>query len=166
MFREMRRKKQQLTDEEAVLILKNASSGVLALSGDDGYPYAVPLSFVYDNSKIYFHCAKTGHKIDAVKRNNKASFCVIERDDVVAKKFLTLYRSVIVFGKTRILEDDDEKRHAIEILAKKYSPNLKSEREEEIKKEFDRLCMIEMTVEHITGKEALELTLEKTCNKD
>ena len=75
MFREMRRKKQILTPEKSIEILKKGTSGVLALSGDDGYPYAVPLSYVYENSMLYFHGAKEGHKIDAIRTCDKASFC-------------------------------------------------------------------------------------------
>ena len=81
MFREMRRKRQLLSDKESIEILENGTSGVLALLGDDEYPYAVPISYVYDNAKIYFHGAKTGHKIDAIRKCSKASFCVIEQDD-------------------------------------------------------------------------------------
>ena len=158
MFREMRRKRQSLSGEEISEILNNGTSGVLALSGDKDYPYAVPLSYVYDGSSIYFHAAKTGHKIDAVKRNNKASFCIIGRDDVVPKKYTTNYKSVIAFGKVRILDDDREKRSAIEKLAIKYSPDDKSGRGAEIKKEWDNLCMLEFQIEHITGKESIELT--------
>lgn len=158
MFREMRRKKQSLSGEEISEILNNGTSGVLALSGDNDYPYAVPLSYVYDGSSIYFHAAMTGHKIDAVKRNKKASFCIIGRDDVAPEKYTTNYKSVIAFGKVRILDDEREKRSAIEKLAVKYSPDDKSGREAEIKKEWDNLCMLEFQIEHITGKESIELT--------
>ena len=83
MFREMRRKNQALSREEAAAVLDRALSGVLALSGDDGYPYAVPISYVYDGGKLYFHCAKSGHKLDALQRNPKASFCVVDQDQIV-----------------------------------------------------------------------------------
>ena len=82
MFREMRRKKQLLALEESTAVLECGTSGVLAVLGDHGYPYAVPISYVYDGAHIYFHCAKAGHKLDAVKRNQKASFCVIGKDEV------------------------------------------------------------------------------------
>lgn len=76
MFREMRRKKQALLFEECAEILKKGASGVLAVSGDFGYPYAVPLSYAYDGAKIYFHCAKCGHKLDSIQRNSKVSFAL------------------------------------------------------------------------------------------
>ena len=85
MFREMRRKKQMLSLEECVAVLDNGTSGVLAVDGDNDYPYAVPLSYVYCDSKIFFHCARSGHKLDAIARNEKVSFCVIEADQVMPR---------------------------------------------------------------------------------
>ena len=113
MFREMRRKRQMLSEDDCKIILREGTSGVLALSGDDGYPYAVPLSYVYDGEKIFFHCAKSGHKLDAIRRNPKASFCVIGQDKVVPEEYTTDYRSVIAFGTVRILEDDREKYDSV-----------------------------------------------------
>ena len=88
----------------------------MALAGDDDYPYAVPISYVYSDSKLYFHGAKSGHKIDAIKRCDKTSFCVIDKDDVVPEGYTTYFRSVIVFGKIRIMEEESEMRKAIELL--------------------------------------------------
>lgn len=93
------------------------------MSGDDGYPYTVPLSYVYCDGKIYFHSAKSGHKIDAIKNSSKVSFCVIDQDKIVPEEYTTYFRSVIVFGNARFIEDDAEKRKAIEILGKKYAPD-------------------------------------------
>lgn len=161
MFREMRRKKQLLPEEETIAILEKSTAGVLALSGDDGYPYAVPISYVYHEGKLFFHCAKTGHKLDAVRREPKASFCVIARDDIVPEKYTTRYESVIAFGKIRELEGE-EMRAAIEALAVKYSPlETEESRQAEIEKEWSALCMLEMEIEHLTGKEGLELTKQR-----
>lgn len=158
MFRQMRRKRQLLSQEDAAAVLNRGTAGVLALSGDDGYPYAVPLSYVYDGSKIYFHGAKEGHKIDAIRRCEKASFCVVDRDQVVPEEYTSYFRSVIVFGMLRILEDDAEKLEAIEKLAVKYAPENSSQRlKEAIDREWKPLCVMEMTVHHMTGKEAVEL---------
>lgn len=132
MFREMRRKKQELSLEDSVAILNRATSGVLAVSGDDDYPYAVPLSFVYDNSKIYFHCAKAGHKLDWIAKNKKVSFWVIDYDNVVPEKYTTYFRSVIIFGKARILDNPEEKMKNVEKLAARYSPNHEEGRKKEI----------------------------------
>ncbi|MDE7326957.1 MAG: pyridoxamine 5'-phosphate oxidase family protein [Lachnospiraceae bacterium] len=162
MFREMRRKKQILGKQESIDVLKNKTAGVLALLGDDDYPYAVPISYVYDNSKIYFHSAKEGHKIDAIKKCSKASFCVIDQDNIVPEEYTTYFRSVIVFGKIRILEDEKEIREAIERLAIKYHPeDSKENRGWVISKEWRSLCLIELSIEHMTGKEAVELVKGK-----
>lgn len=158
MFREMRRRKQALSRRECDAILSRGISGVLALHGDDGYPYAVPISYVYDGAKLYFHCAKSGHKLDAIRRSPKASFCVIDQDRIVPEEYTTYFRSVIAFGTIRILEDDREKRTAIEKLAVKYAPEDSAQhRGEAIEREWAPLCMLEMAVDHLSGKQAIEL---------
>ena len=148
MFRELRRKKQLLTAEAAAAVLTRGTSGVLALAGDGGYPYAVPISYVYDGNRLYFHCARSGHKLDAIQREERASFCVIDRDDVVPEEYTTYFRSVIAFGRIRILEDEGEKRAAIERPER---------RERAIQRDWAPLCLLEMSIEHLTGKEAIEL---------
>ena len=162
MFREMRRKKQLLSNKENIELLEKGTSGVLALLGDNEYPYAVPISYVYDNSKIYFHGSKMGHKIDAIRKCSKASFCVIAQDEISPEKYTTYFKSVIAFGKIRILEDENEIREAIEKLSIKYHPTDSIEnRNQEIAREWKALCMMELSVEHMTGKEAKELAKKK-----
>lgn len=158
MFREMRRKRQALSAEKCADILTSGTSGVLALAGDDGYPYAVPISYIYDGVKLYFHCAKSGHKLDAIRRSSKASFCVVDQDQIVPEEYTTYFRSVILFGKIQILDDDGEKRDAIEKLALKYAPNSDAAgRKAAIDREWKPLCVLEMTIDSVTGKEAIEL---------
>lgn len=158
MFRPMRRFKQALSPEECRAVLERGTSGVLALSGDGGWPYAVPLSYVYHEGKIYFHCAKAGHKLDLLEQNPRASFCVIGQDQVVPEQYTTYYRSVIVFGTVRRLTGEDEKRAAIQALARRYSPDEPAEGiEAEIARYWDALCMLELTPGHISGKECIEL---------
>ena len=160
MFRDMRRKKQELTQEETKEILLKGTSGVLAVLGGDGYPYAVPLSFVYDaaDAAVYFHCARSGHKLDAIRRCEKASFCVIDQDQIVPEEYTTYFRSAIVFGELRVMEDGPEKRAAIEALAAKYDPEGPADgRQKEIDREWGALCVLEMKISHMTGKEAIEL---------
>lgn len=162
VFREMRRKKQVLSQKEVEGILHKGTSGVLALLGDNDYPYAVPISYVYDNGKVYFHSAKSGHKIDAIQKAAKASFCVIDEDLVVPEEYTTYFRSVIAFGRIQIIENDSEKRAAIEKLAIKYAPeDTAASRDDAISREWKPLCMLEMTIDHVTGKEAIELVKEK-----
>ena len=185
-FRKMRRAAQELDHEACLEMIQRATSGVLSVIGDGGYPYGVPLSFVYvdgkdgsgedtvvagdgsgedtvvagDGSigKFYFHCAKTGHKIDALRACDKACFTIIDRDDVVADEFTTYFKSVIAFGHVRILETREEIMPAIRMLADRYSPDESDEKKSaEIDREFAGLAMLELTVEHMTGKEAVEL---------
>ena len=158
MCPEMRRKKQALSPAACDAILQAGTSGVLALSGADGQPYAVPLSYVYHEGKVYFHCARAGHKLDLLDQNPKASFCVIGQDQVVPEKYTTYYRSVILFGTVRRLTAGEEKRAAILALARRYSPDEPAEKvDAEIARYWDALCMLELTPDHITGKECIEL---------
>lgn len=162
MFRGMRRKKQQLLEEDILFILNNENAGVLSLFGDDGYPYGVPISYVYFNEKIYFHSAKTGHKIDSIKRNYKASFTVISKNDIVPEKYTTKYRSVIAFGRVRIIENIEEMYEYIYEMSKKFNPNGSDENHNyEIEKGIGSMVMIEFTIEDIKGKEGLELLKER-----
>jgi uncharacterized protein len=161
MFRPMRRKKQELPETETIAILQSATSGVLAVQGDDDYPYAVPLSFAYEDGRLFFHAAQAGHKLDAIGRNDKASFCVIATDDVVQSTFTTHFRSAIVFGKMRVLTGDDEKRHALMCLAQKYSPDFMDAAPAEIDRQWERTCALELVVEHMSGKAAIELIRER-----
>ena len=169
MFRPMRRIAQQISIEECAGVLKSASTGVLGLIGDDGYPYTVPLNFVYapdDNGgygTIGFHCAREGHKLDAIRRNGKVSFTVIDRDEVMPKERTTKYRSVIAFGRARIIEDEAELRTAANALGAKYSAGYEAlylaETEETIRK--GTLACVEITIEHLTGKIGRELLAER-----
>lgn len=152
-FRPMRRKKQQLDVSEAEEILRKGTSGVLALAGDNGYPYAVPMSYVYDGGKIYFHCAKEGHKLDAMLRCEKASFCVIAEDNIVPEEYTTYYKSVIAFGSITLAERLDELVEGARLLGEKYYPQGDEEGlSREIDKYIDRLCVPILNIEHMTGK--------------
>lgn len=154
MFREMRRSKQLLSMKNTVAVLARCTNGVLACSGDDGYPYAVPLSYVYLNGRIYFHSAKAGHKIDAIKKNPKVSFTVIDEDKIVSEEYTTQFRSVIAFGNARIIEGD-ERLEYFAALVDKYSGNQPEEaRNQEISR-CTQAHIIAIDVEHITGKEAI-----------
>lgn len=157
MFREMRRKVQQIPEEECIDILKRAKTGILGVNGDDGYPYAVPVNFAWDDGKITFHGALTGHKAESMRRNEKVCFTVIDRDDVVARDRTTAYRSVIVFGTARELTDREEKIRACRLVGYKYSGDYPDLVEEEIAEAVDHTCCIEITVQHMTGKEGMVL---------
>ena len=158
MFRELKRKKQALSQADCAAVLDRGTHGVLALAGDDGYPYAVPLSYLYEDGKLIFHCASAGHKMDAIARCGKASFCVVDQDRVVPEEYTTYFRSVIAFGRVRVLEEEGEKRAAIDALARRYFPgDTQENRDAYIAKEWAGVALLELTVEHLTGKQATEL---------
>lgn len=147
-----------MSREASIAIVEKMTSGVLSLAGEEGYPYGVPLSYVYLDGRLYFHSAVTGHKIDAIRRYDKASFCIIEQDSIVPAEFTTYFRSVILFGRVHIVEEPEEKLRAIELIAQKYAPLVARElRDQEIAKSMGHLCIIEMVIEKMSGKEAIEL---------
>ena len=143
------------------MIFENGTSGTLALLGDDGYPYTVPINYVYSDGNIYFHSATEGHKIDAIRNYDKASFCVVDADDVVPEEFTTYFRSAIAFGRMKLIEDGDRKHSAIQMLAEKYSSDQGARIEHVINQYSNVLTMIELEIEHMTGKEAIQLVNAK-----
>ena len=160
-FREMRRKRQQLSEEESISILKKATAGTLALLGDDDYPYAVPISYVYADGRLYFHSALSGHKVDAVRKCDKASFCVIEQDEVHPEKYTTFFRSVIAFGRIHIIKDEAEKLATARMLGNRYNPAQEEALQKELENGLSRMLMIRLDIEHLTGKEAIELMKQR-----
>lgn len=155
MFREMRRGKQLLSQEDTDLVLNRGSNGTLACLGDEDYPYAVPVSYVYHHGKIYFHSAKTGHKIDALKKNPKVSLAVVDEDTIVSAEYTSYFRSVIAFGHARFTEGD-EWLEGFRALVEKYS----GDQPEAAKLKEITGCtqseIIAIDLEHVTGKEAIE----------
>lgn len=156
-FRAMRRKRQQLSETETISILEQSTSGTLALMGDGGYPYAVPISYVYADGRLYFHSALTGHKVDAIRACEKASFCVVGQDSVQPKQYTTFFRSVIAFGRVHIIEDEKEKLETARLLGRRYNPNDEESLQKEIEHGLSRMLMIRFDIEHMTGKAAIEL---------
>ena len=164
-FREMRRKRQQLSEEDSISILRKSTAGTLALLGDNDYPYAVPISYVYADGRLYFHSALSGHKVDAIKNHDKTSFCVIAQDDVQPEKYTTFFRSVIAFGRIHIIEDEAEKLATARMLGNRYNPNQEEALQKELENGLSRMLMIrfdiEFDIEHLTGKEAIELMKQR-----
>lgn len=151
IFRKMRRHKQEIPKEECIEILKNEPRGVLALLGDYDYPYALPMSHVYVDGKIYFHGAKEGHKNDAIKNTPKVSYCVMDKGIKQKDSWWYTFKSVIVFGKIRVLTGDDEKIDRLTYLGNKFFPTTE-ETESEINRLLDRTEVFEITIDHISGK--------------
>ncbi len=160
-FREMRRIRQQLSEEENISILNKSTSGTLALMGDNGYPYAVPISYVYAEGRLYFHSALNGHKVDAIRKCDKASFCVIDKDEVHSEKYTTFFRSVIAFGRIHIIDDETEKLATARMLGNRYNPNQEEALQKELENGLSRMLMIRFDIEHLTGKEAIELKRQR-----
>ncbi|HML36015.1 MAG TPA: pyridoxamine 5'-phosphate oxidase family protein [Bacillota bacterium] len=151
----MRLEENQLSKEEATEILEGNTNGVLALDGDGGYTYAVPLSYAYSDGKLFFHGAKEGHKLDAIKRNARVSFCVVGQDKIIPSEFNSLFLSVIVFGEIRVLEGDAERQHALEVILRKYSPDFMEGGRKYIKAQWDNVMVAELRIEHMTGKKGV-----------
>ena len=153
MFREMTRKKQCLSKDRIVEILKTEKRGVLSVIGDDGYPYGVPINFWYDedNGKIYFHSGRAGHKVDAMARNEKVSFCVYDRGYQKEGEWALNISSVVVFGRMSIVEDFENAMNVCRKLSLKYTPDT-TYIEDEIQKFGKSTLCYELSPEHITGK--------------
>lgn len=162
MFHPMRRSRQQLSEETTLDLLRTCTHGTLALAGDDGYPYAVPLSYVYHEGRLYFHGAKQGHKIDAMQHNDRASFCVVAQDLVVPEEYTTYYRSVIAFGRMRTVDDPQEIQTALMLLGRRYNPGATDEHvQAAIDRELAAVRVLALEIEHVTGKECIELVRKR-----
>ena len=153
MFRQMRRLNQQISDAQCLEILKKEKRGVLSLLGDDGYPYGIPLNhfFSEEDNKIYFHCAKEGHKIDAIKNYEKASFCVYDSGYSKDGEWALNINSVIIFGKIRLVTDLEITRKICINLVQKFTDDEKY-LEKALQNALSRVQCLEFEIEHMTGK--------------
>lgn len=156
MFREMRRFKQKMSEDECAAVLDKEKRAVLSVTGDDGYPYGLPINFYYDREQgsIYFHSSKTGHKIDAMDSDDKVCLTVFEKDGEPAGDWSYYVKSVICFGRARELEGDRKER-AARLFAAKYIPT-EEELEAEMGEPFTRVRMTEIKIEHMSGKRVHE----------
>lgn len=162
----MRRKKQQLTEAEALQMLDEATSGVLSLVDPDGKPYGVPISFARDNKNLYFHSALQGRKLEAVRHCPWASFCVIAQDEIIPERFTTEFRSVIASGPIEEITEDQAKRQALELLAEKYSAEVPSAmKDKEIDGGLKRCAILKLEMQELSGKEAIELVRRRQEQK-
>ena len=155
MFRDMRRFKQKLTEAECEAVLNTQKRGVLAVLGDDGYPYTVPMNYVYDNGCIYYHSAVEGHKLDAIRANDKGSFNVLNDGALTDDGWSYNFKSVTVFGRLREITDESEKTDKLRLLGQKYFPTAEMV-ESDIQKNARRCVVIELRIEHFSGKRVHE----------
>lgn len=161
MFREMRRKKQSLSEDLCLDILRRSTHGVMALLGDEGYPYALPLNHVLADGKLYFHCAPEGHKLDALQNCEQVSYCVIDADEVDPQALSTRFRSVIAFGRAHLVTDDHLKRRALTAIGERFAPQNMRKALLEIDESLHRTGVIEFNIEHLSGKESGALARER-----
>ena len=155
MFREMRRKNQLLPPAMTEEILRRGSHGTLAVLGDGGYPYVVPLSYVYHGGKLYFHCAKSGHKLDALRACDKACFTVIDEPQQEAGDWWYHVRSVICFGRAHVIEDEQEKDRRLRQLGQKYFPDGYN-MESDLQRNAGHALVLAFRIEHCSGKRVRE----------
>lgn len=153
MFREMRRAKQKLEIDECKKLLKNTKRAFLAVCGDDDYPYTLPINYYYDekDNAIYFHSAICGHKIDSIKRNNKVSLSIIGEEYKDDEGYFYYVKSVIVFGKVEIVENEDIRYNKLLNFGMKYFPS-KEYTIDELKQSMARALLIKIDILHISGK--------------
>ena len=157
MFRPVRRKKNEISAEEARGLLRSSRRGILAVNGDDGYPYAIPINYFYDeeNEMIFFHGSRVGHKADALKKCDKVCFTVIGNETVKDEAWAPYVKSAVVFGRCRPIEDREETLRSLKRFAMKYYPDEQTA-DEEIARSAKAVRMFEITVEHVSGKEVQE----------
>ena len=153
MFRKMRRIQQQISNEECIRILKEEPRGVLSVIGDNGYPYGIPLDHWYEEAdgKLYFHCAREGHKLDAIEKCDKVSYCVYDKGFRKEGEWALNINSVVIFGRMKLVDDEDKTREICTKLCRKFTDD-----EEYLQKELvhalPRVQCLELTIEHMTGK--------------
>lgn len=157
MFRSIRKKSNEISIDETKKLLLEARIGVLAVNGDEGYPYAIPVNYYYDeeNQKIYFHGSRIGHKVDSLKKCDKVSFTVIGSEVVKDEQWAPYVKSAVVFGRCHLMEDASVAETRLRQFAMKYYPN-ESLVNEEINISGKAVQMYEIDVEHMSGKEVQE----------
>lgn len=151
MFKDMRLKDMLMDESKAIALLQTGEYGILASTGENGYSYGTPLNYVYSKGSVYFHCAVEGHKLENIQFNNKVSFCVVGRTEILKKQFDTKYESVIVFGHAEEV-NGEEKVNALLDLVDKYSPEFKEAGKKYISAECHKTKVIKIIIDKISGK--------------
>ncbi len=161
LFPNMRRKDRMMPEEDIFPLLRSGEYGVLAMCGPGGYGYGLPLNYAWEDGaegtakkpgRIYFHCAVSGSKLDALAVNNKVSFTVVGPTRVAPAEFSTDFSSVLAFGRVRRVEDADEARHGLMLLVRKYSPDFISEGEAYIEKQLANVVVLCLEIDRVSGK--------------
>ena len=157
MFRKIRKKKNEISTEAAKRLLKNERRGVLAVNGDDGYPYAIPINYLYCESerKIYFHGSGVGHKVDSLNKCDKVCFVITGKETVKEEAWAPYVKSAVVFGRCHLIEDREETYKMLKRFAMKYYPDEQTA-DVEIARSAKAVQMFEIEIEYISGKEVQE----------
>lgn len=157
MFRELRRKNKKISDAECIALLKNETRGILSVMGDHDYPYGMPMNHFYneEDGNIYFHCGFSGHREDALKKNNKVSFCVCEKGVREEGDWALSVRSVIVFGKIERLDDRTTVVDITTKLCRKFTDD-EAYIQKEIEQHAHKTVLLRLSPEHICGKRVIE----------
>ena len=157
MFRKMIAVKKAISREDCIALLKSARRGVLSVTGDDGWPYGMPMTYWYceEDGKIYVHSAKRGHRTDALRADARASFCVMDEGRLLEGDWAPTVRSVIAFGRIEFVEDREKAVELVRKLSRKYTDR-EDHIEEEIRRFASGFLMFAMDVEHLTGKQVKE----------
>ena len=157
MFRPIRRKKNELDRETAEALLESSRRGVLAVNGEDGYPYAIPVNYFYDRvqQKIFFHGARAGHKIDALHVSDKVCFTVYGNESIRKESWAPFMQSTVVFGRCHLIDVDENSTAMLKRFAMKYYPD-EQLADEAIARSIAKVQLFEIDIEHLTGKEVQE----------
>ncbi len=161
MFPSMRRFAQQTAPAEAERMLAACDYGVLSLMGENGYPYGVPVNYVYANGRIYFHCAVEGHKLRALSKESRVCFTVVEKSGTVPAMLSTAYASVCVFGHAAVVRDEEERMDVLAAICARLAPGYPEEGRSSIANDGPRTVIVRVTPEHITGKTARQAVMER-----
>jgi nitroimidazol reductase NimA-like FMN-containing flavoprotein (pyridoxamine 5'-phosphate oxidase superfamily)/GNAT superfamily N-acetyltransferase len=152
VFPDIRRQDKILDDERTLNLLETGEYGFLAICGINGYGYGIPINYVFYDNCIYFHCAVEGYKLENIQQNNRVSFCIVGRTQVIPQKFLITYESAFVFGRIMYDLPEDERHKALNLLVAKYSPDFTDISHAYISKSFHRTLILKLEIEHVSGK--------------
>lgn len=147
----IRRQDRIFGEAQSIKLLSSGEYGFLAIAGKEG-GYGIPISYVLEGNRIYFHCAPQGKKLDIISSDNRVTFCVVGKTKVLSASFITEYESVMVYGKINIVEDDAERMHALELIVRKYSPDYIDTGQKYAAKSFHRTVVLRLIIERISGK--------------
>lgn len=154
-FRPLRRFKQAATQQECEVVLSSAWRGILAVHGENGYPYGLPVNFLYLDGNIYFHCAKAGHKLDAVRANEKVCFTVLSEPIKNPGEWWNCFTSVICFGRIFEVTDEQEKDRLLRAIGAKFFPE-EYDLDGDMVKNARNALILEITIDHMSGKHVRE----------